>query len=235
MRQWLLSRIEWLRAGDLRLAAELALLGALVVAFILIGNAVGGGIDNFDKEILLALRHAPDDPIGPHWLERGVMHISALGSVAVTGLLTIISISFLLVARKPRHALFVFASAVGTLVFMATLKGLYERPRPTVVQHIDPPGGLSFPSGHSMISAALYLTLAVLLARALHERRLRVFTVATGATIALLVGFTRMYLGVHYPSDVIGGWTVGVTWALACGVVARRLEQRGTVEGDDPT
>jgi undecaprenyl-diphosphatase len=158
------------------------------------------------------------------------MHISALGSGAVTGLLTILAISFLLVARKPRHALFVFACAVGTLIFMATLKGIYERPRPSIVTHIDPPGGLSFPSGHSMIAASLYLTLAVLVARTLPDRRLRRFTVAVGASIAFLVGLTRMYLGVHYPSDVIGGWTVGVTWALACGVVARRLERQGTVE-----
>jgi undecaprenyl-diphosphatase len=221
---------EWLRAADLRLAAELAVIGALVVAFILIGNAVGSGIDQVDKQILLAMRASPDDPHGPHWLERGVMHISALGSGAVTGLLTILAISFLLVARKPRHALFVFACAVGTLIFMATLKGIYERPRPSIVTHIDPPGGLSFPSGHSMIAASLYLTLAVLVARTLPDRRLRRFTVAVGASIAFLVGLTRMYLGVHYPSDVIGGWTVGVTWALACGVVARRLERQGTVE-----
>ena len=81
-----------------------------------------------------------------------------------------------------------------------------------------------------MISTALYLTLAVLIARSLSERRLQRFTVATGAALALVVGLTRMYLGVHYPSDVLGGWTAGVTWALACGVVARRLEKRGTVE-----
>jgi undecaprenyl-diphosphatase len=230
MRQWLSSRIEWLRAADLSLAFELAVIGALVVAFILIGNAVGGGIDQVDKEILLALRTAPDDPRGPESLQDAVMHLSALGSGAVTGLLTLIAILFLLVAKKPRHAALLLVCALGTLVWMEVLKGIYERPRPTVVTHIDPPGGLSFPSGHSMISAALYLTLAVLIARTLPERRLQRFTVAVGAMLALLVGLTRMYLGVHYPSDVLGGWTVGATWALACGVVARRLGRRGAVE-----
>lgn len=232
MRNWLTARIEWLRAADLRLAAELALVGALVVAFILIGNAVGGGIDQVDKDLLLAMRAAPDDPHGPHWFEDGMMHLSAVGSGAVTGLVTLVSILFLLVARKPRLALLLLVCALGTLVWMEVLKGIYERPRPTVVTHIDPPGGMSFPSGHSMIAAALYLTLAVQIARALPERRLQRFAVAVGATLAMLVGVTRMYLGVHYPSDVIGGWTVGVTWALVCGVVARRLEKRGTVEGD---
>lgn len=231
MRNWLTARIEWLRAADLRLAAELAILGALVVAFIMIGNAVGGGIDQVDKEILLAMRVAPDDPRGPHWFEDGMMHLSAIGSGAVTGLVTLVSILFLLVARKPRLALLLLVCALGTLVWMEVLKGIYERPRPTVVTHIDPPGGMSFPSGHSMIAAALYLTLAVLVSRALPEKRLQRFTVAMGASLALLVGVTRMYLGVHYPTDVIGGWTVGVTWALACGVVARRLGKQGTVEG----
>ena len=232
MRNWLTSRVEWLRSADLRLAAELAVIGALVLTFILIGNAVGGGIDQLDKNILLAMRDAPDDPWGPHWFEAGMQHLSALGSIAVTGLVAIIAVLFLLVGRKPRLALLVVMCAVGTLIAMAVLKGLYDRPRPTVVTHVESIKSLSFPSGHSMIAAALYLTLAVLVARAMPDRRLRRFTVAIGATIAMLVGVTRMYLGVHYPSDVLGGWTVGVTWALVCGVVARRLEKSGTVEGD---
>jgi undecaprenyl-diphosphatase len=221
---------KWITAPDLRLAAELAVLGALVVAFLLIGNAVGGGLDNIDKEILLALRNAPDDPRGPRWFENGMMHLSALGSVAVTGLVTIVAVLFLVVARKPRLALLLAVCCAGTLLAMAVLKGVYERPRPTVVTHIDPPASLSFPSGHSMLAAALYMTLAVLVARTLSERRLKRFTVAVGASLALLVGFTRLYLGVHYPSDVLAGWTAGVTWALACGVVARRLGKAGTVE-----
>ncbi|HUQ06775.1 MAG TPA: phosphatase PAP2 family protein [Kofleriaceae bacterium] len=221
---------EWLRAADLRLAAELAVIGALVVAFILIGNAVGSGFDGFDEQILLAMRNTPDDPRGPRWFENAMMHLSALGSGAVTGLVTIIAVGYLLMARKPRLAALLAACALGTVIWMNVLKRIYERARPTVVTQIDPPGGLSFPSGHSMISAALYLTLAVLVARTLPERRMQRFVVAIGATLAMLVGVTRMYLGVHYPSDVVGGWTVGVTWALACGVVARRLGTRGEVE-----
>src|SRR5688572_26150789 len=126
MRNWLTTRLEWLRAADLRLAAELAVIGALVVAFILIGNAVGGGIDQLDKNILLAMRDAPDDPWGPHWLEAGMQHLSALGSIAVTGLVAIIAVLFLLVGRKPRLALLVVMCAVGTLIAMAVLKGLYD-------------------------------------------------------------------------------------------------------------
>jgi hypothetical protein len=95
---------KWITAPDLRLAAELAVLGALVVAFLLIGNAVGGGLDNIDKEILLALRNAPDDPRGPRWFENGMMHLSALGSVAVTGLVTIVAADSSAARRSPRAA-----------------------------------------------------------------------------------------------------------------------------------
>jgi undecaprenyl-diphosphatase len=117
----------------------------------------------------------------------------------------------------------VVVCAAGTVAWMFVLKQLYGRPRPTIVTQIDPPGGMSFPSGHSMLSTALYLTLAVLIARTFDDRRLKLLTVGIGAGLALLIGLTRVYLGVHYPSDVIGGWTAGVTWALACGVLARRL------------
>ncbi len=227
VRSWVTERAGWVRATDLRLVAEIGVVAVLILAFILIGNGVGE-VD-LDDRILLALRDAPDDPRGPRSVENAVMHLSALGSGVVTGLLTLIAVMFLFLARRRAYAILVLVCALGTLVFMALLKSLYERPRPTSVTHIDPPGGLSFPSGHSMISAALYLTLAVLIARALPERRLRIFVIATGAFIAMLVGVTRLYLGVHYPTDVLGGWIVGLTWALTCGIVTRRLAKRGTV------
>lgn len=228
VRSWVTARAGWVRATDLRLVAEIAVVAVLILAFILIGNGVGE-VD-FDDRILLALRAAPDDPLGPRSVENAVMHLSALGSGVVTGLLTLIAVMFLFLARRRAYAVLVLVCALGTLVFMELLKSLYERPRPTSVTHIDPPGGLSFPSGHSMIAAALYLTLAVLIARALPERRLRIFVIATGAFIAMLVGFTRLYLGVHYPTDVLAGWAAGVAWAVLCWAVARHLQRRGVID-----
>ena len=166
MKAKLRASLDWLRAKDLRLVAILAVIGGLVFAFIKIGRSVsGGGTSGFDEAILLALRDAPDDPIGPPSLTAAVMHISALGSGAVTGLIVLITTLFFVVSKHYRYALLMIACSVGTLAGMALLKGFYERERPTVVTHIDPPGGHSFPSGHSMISAALYMTLAVLIAR----------------------------------------------------------------------
>lgn len=224
VRQW----FDWLRARDLRVVAELAGVGILALVFLNIGREVSGlDTDRFDKAILLALRNTPDDPKGGAGFEGAVMHLSALGSGAVTSLIVLIATLYFALAGRWRYALLMIACAVGTLIAMELLKGLYERPRPTVVTQLDPPGGLSFPSGHSMISAALYLTLGVLIARTLPRRRLRIFVVVTAATIAVMVGVTRLYLGVHYPTDVLAGWTAGITWALICGIVVRRLGREG--------
>jgi len=239
LRQRLYGWFPWLRAADLRLVAELVVIVVLVLVFVQIGDAVTeGDPQQLDERILLALRDTPADPVGPPWLENAMMHLSALGSGVVTGLVALIAVGFLILARRPAYAALVALCVIGTGLGMYVLKSIYERPRPTVVTHVDPPGGLSFPSGHSMISVALYLTLAVLVARALDQRRLRVFAVAVGVLLAVVIGFTRLYLGVHYPTDVLAGWTAGLGWALVCGLIARRLGNRGTVEdggGDDVT
>lgn len=230
------ASVEWLRAKDLRLVALLALIGGLVFAFIKIGRAVSGQeTAGFDEAILLALRTTPDDPIGPTSLTNAFMHISALGSGAVTGLIVLVAVIFFAVSGHYRYALLMLACSLGTLAGMALLKDFYERDRPTVVTHIDPPGGHSFPSGHSMISAALYMTLAVLIARTLQRRRQRVTVVVIGALLAMLIGFTRLYLGVHYPTDVLAGWTAGLLWALVCGLIVHRLGKRGAKDMPAPS
>ncbi len=230
--------IEWWKARDLQLLAGLAAIGSLLLVFIKIGRSVSvAGTDKVDQAILLFFRNAPDDPIGPYAFEAAVMHVSALGSGVVTGLIVLLVTVFCAFAGHWRYAALMVACSVGTGIAMWILKDFYERPRPSVVTHLDPPGGLSFPSGHSMISAALYMTLAVLISRTLERRRLRVFVISAGALITLLIGVSRMYLGVHYPTDVLAGWTAGLIWALACGLIVRTLGKKGAVptphaEGD---
>ena len=218
-----MGRPEWLRSADLRLLLEIAIVAVLILAFLKIAHEVKDGSEWFDHAILLGLRNTPNDPIGGPGIEASVMHLSGLGSGAVTAFVSLIAVIFLCLAGRWRYAGLVVAAAVGTLVVMMVLKGIYDRPRPTIVTAIDPPGDESFPSGHSMISTALYLTLATLIARALPRRRLRIFAIAVGATLALMIGVSRLYLGVHYPTDVLAGWTVGCSWALVCGIVARKL------------
>jgi len=229
-KSWLQRQLQWWRARDLQLLGSLAAIGCLLLVFIKIGRAVSvSGTDDLDKAILMLFRNTPDDPIGSDKVTAAVMHISALGSGAVTGLIVLLVTLFCAFAGHWRYAALMVACSVGTGLAMWILKGFYERDRPMVVTHIDPPGGHSFPSGHSMISAALYMTLAVLISRTLERRRLRVFVIAAGASITLMIGISRMYLGVHYPTDVLAGWTAGLIWALVCGLIVRKLGQRGDV------
>jgi len=235
VKDWIRNGLAWLRTRDLRLLAALAVIGGLLLVFLEIAEEVREReTQSFDEAILLALRDAPDDPIGPPAFENAMMHLSALGSGVVTALIVLIATGFFLLAGRRRYALLLVACSAGTGIAMWLLKGLFERPRPTIVEHIDPPGGLSFPSGHSMIAAALYMTLAVLIARALDQRRLQVYVVSAGAMLALLIGFTRVYLGVHYPTDVLAGWTLGLLWALVCGLVVHWLGKRGVREAPPP-
>jgi undecaprenyl-diphosphatase len=213
----------WLKSADLRLLFELCIVGVLVVVFLKIAHEASDGTEDLDRAILLALRNAPDDPLGGESVQAAMLHLTGLGSSVVTGLITLIAVSFLALAGRWRYAALVLGAVLGTLFVMLALKGLYDRPRPPFVTHLDPQSDESFPSGHSMIASALYLTLATLIARALPQRRLRVFTIATGAVLALAIGVSRLYMGVHYPTDVLAGWTVGCAWALVCGIAARKL------------
>ncbi|MDB4960744.1 MAG: hypothetical protein JWP01_743 [Myxococcales bacterium] len=230
MTTWFRRRLDWFRSQDLILMAALSAIGILVTAFIkLAGEVSEQETDAFDRAILMFFRNSPTDPVGSPSIEAAVMHISALGSVAVTTLIVVLVIGFCFLAGHWRYGLLVFACSVGTGIIMSLLKGFYGRERPDYVTHLDPPGGLSFPSGHSMISAALYMTLAALVARTMERRRLKIFVIGTGAFLTVLIGVSRMYLGVHYPTDVIAGWTAGGTWALVCGLIARKLGHRGDV------
>jgi undecaprenyl-diphosphatase len=218
-----MKKPAWWSSADLRLLVELCAVGLLVVIFLKIAHEASDGVEDLDRAILLALRHSADDPIGGKGVQAAMLHITGLGSSVVTGLITLIAVSFLALAGRLRYAALVLGAAVGTLLVMLALKGLYDRPRPPFVTHLDPQSDESFPSGHSMIASALYLTLATLIARALPRRRLRIFTIATGAVLALMIGVSRLYMGVHYPTDVLAGWTVGCAWALICGIAARKF------------
>lgn len=223
--------VGWLRARDLRVVLELAVVAGLAWMFIELADVVAEGETRaIDVAILQALRTDAGDPVGPGWLERALVDLSALGSGAVAATVVIVTIGFLLLARRGHMAALVAVTSLGTFAVMTALKSLIGRERPSEVAAVYSETGLSFPSGHAMIGAALYLTLGVLLARSLEVRRLQLYVIGAAASIAVVVGLTRVYLGVHYPSDVLGGWTIGLAWALLCGVVARRLQRGGVVE-----
>jgi undecaprenyl-diphosphatase len=145
-------------------------------------------------------------------------------------LLTLLVMGYLVLCQRRRLALVVLVASLGSLGANTLLKDSYERDRPDLVPHGAEVYTASFPSGHSMVAAATYLTLGALLARAEKRRRLKAYYLVAALTITLLVGVSRVYLGVHWPTDVLAGWTAGAGWALACWLLAGWLQRRGQVE-----
>jgi undecaprenyl-diphosphatase len=127
-------------------------------------------------------------------------------------------------------ALFVWGAVVSGLIASTLLKDLFGRPRPDLVPYAAYASNSSFPSGHSMMSAITYLVLGALLARSQERKLLKAYFLVTAAFITVLVGISRVYLGVHWPTDVLAGWTAGAVWALLCWLLARWLQSRHTLE-----
>jgi len=177
----------------------------------------------FDTRILLAFREAgqPDNPIGSERLEGMVRDITALGSFAVLTLVTAFVVIYLLLAGRWEIALFVLIAVLGGQFLSSFLKLGIDRPRPDIVSHLMRETSRSFPSGHAMMSAVTYMTLGALMARIAPERRLKIFFLGVAVLLTVLVGLSRLYLGVHWPSDVLAGWCAGFAWAMLCWLIAR--------------
>jgi undecaprenyl-diphosphatase len=212
---------------------SLAAVSFFVFAFIKIAEEViEGDTTIFDRALLLALREAnnPADPVGPSWLEEAARDITALGGHVVLTIVTLATLAYLLMTRKSHAAFLVVAAVGGGMLLSTALKLGFERPRPDLVPHAARVYTASFPSGHAMLSAVTYLTLGALLARVQPSRRLKAFLLGLAVTLTILVGASRVYLGVHWPSDVLAGWCVGAAWASLCWFVALQLQRRGQVE-----
>jgi undecaprenyl-diphosphatase len=191
----------------------------------------------FDTRILLAFRTPgqPDNPIGPFWMEEAVRDMTSLGSAAVLIFFTAVVIFYLMIVRKPAAALFVFVSVAGGQLLSSVLKLGVDRPRPELVSHLADVHTLSFPSGHAMMSAVTYLTLGALLARTMPSAALRIYVLGVAVLATFLVGASRVYLGVHWPSDVLAGWCAGAAWAMLCWLAARLVLRRGREAPDKST
>jgi undecaprenyl-diphosphatase len=177
----------------------------------------------FDTKILLAFREpgSPNDPVGPPWLEEAMRDLTALGSTSVLVFIVLSVFFYLLIARKRAAALYILASVAGGQVLSSLLKLGVDRPRPELTSHLAEVYTLSFPSGHAMLSAVTYLTLGSLLAHVLDGRALQIYVLGIAVAATLLVGVSRIYLGVHWPTDVLAGWCAGSAWAMLCWLVSR--------------
>ena len=227
--------ISWL-AGHVNivLVAVLLIVGGTWVFIELADEVREGDTQRFDDWAVRAMRRADDPswPIGPHWLPEVGRDLTALGGVAVLSLTTAFVAGYLLIVRKYHAMWLVLAATLGGLLISTLLKHLIDRARPDLVPHLSHVYTSSFPSGHSMLSAVVYLTLGALLTRLASERRVKLYFLAAALLLTFLVGVSRVYMGVHYPTDVLAGWTAGLVWALLCWLVARYLQRRGAVEKD---
>lgn len=210
------------------LVAALGLFGFIELA----GEVVEGETERLDRRLLTMFREPTDltDPLGPPWFEEAMRDLTALGSMLVLTILTLASALFLTLAGRARSALFILLAIGGGLVLSFWVKQGFERPRPDLVPHAARTFTASFPSAHSTMSAVAFLTLGALIARVQPNRRLKAYIVLLAILLTVAVGLSRVYLGVHWPSDVLAGWVLGGSWALFCWVLALWLQRRGKVE-----
>ena len=213
--------ITWLLIG---IGVCLLLWGFLALA----SEVMEGDTTSLDTTILTSLRRAddPSRPIGPGWLEGVVLDLTALGGPTVLWLVVLSVVGFLVLQTRYRTAIVVAATAASGDLLNAVLKNLFLRPRPEVVPHLrDVSGTTSFPSGHAMESAIIYLTLGAMLMQLAERRLTKLYCIGIAVFLTLLVGISRVYLGVHYPTDVAAGWMFGFFWASLCWIIAKRFER----------
>jgi undecaprenyl-diphosphatase len=221
------------RPSDNRLLASILLIAVLLFAFGLIAEEVVEGEPlAFDRAIMLAFRDAadPSRPIGPPWLLEAARDVTALGSTIVLGIILFAVVGYLLLDRERTVAWLMLGAVLGGVALNDLLKFAFARPRPELVTPVVRVFTSSFPSGHAALSAITYLTLAAILARTHPAVRIRVYFISLAAVVTGLVGLSRVYLGVHYPSDVLAGWCIGTAWAMGCSVLMTWLQRRGGIE-----
>ena len=220
--QSLLRRIES-RALVLVIGAA----GALWAFFNIAGEVGEGETQAIDRHILLALRNPADlsDPIGSRSFEEAMRDVTALGGVTVMVLVTVVGVLAFLMHRRRWHAAILAGTVLLADVSSEGLKMLYGRPRPDLVPHGSYVYSASFPSGHSTLSAATFLTLATLIASLEPNRGTKIMVYALAMGLVLAIGFSRIYLGVHWPSDVLAGWSLGAAWALAAWTLLLRTRK----------
>ncbi|MGH1591368.1 phosphatase PAP2 family protein [Methylobacterium phyllosphaerae] len=216
---------------EIGLVATLFCVATLILGFGLLANEVMAG-DTMGFDTLVARLFRPpgaNGPVGPAWLHEMARDVTSLGSMVILCFLSAVVVGYLLMIRKRGAAALLVGSILGGTAISFGLKLLFDRPRPEM------PGGIqvfttSFPSSHAMLSAVTYLTLGALMTRVAAGARLKAYFMGLAVLLTVVVGLSRVYVGVHYATDVLAGWCVGSAWAVLCWIVALQLQRRGQVE-----
>ncbi len=222
------------RARALALRERVAVAAVLLVtlgvwAFLSIAEEMAEGeTAAVDRALLLMFRTpgAPETPLGGRWLREGMLDITALGSVTLLTLVVVLIVGLFASLRRWREAGLLLVAAMGGTAIGQALKAGFGRERPEEAWRLVDVINTSFPSGHAMMSAVVYLTLAALIARFAERRRVKWFAMTAGAVLTVMVGVSRVYLGVHWPSDVLAGWCVGAAWAMVCWLGVWAVERK---------
>jgi undecaprenyl-diphosphatase len=228
-----LTRLERHEISWLLMALGVSIL--LFVFLKLASEVMEGETLAFDTRMLRALRN-PADParlIGPPWVQAALLDLTSLGSPVILGLVVLAVVGFLLLQTRYRTALFVLITSASAWFVNYSLKNSFERSRPTAVPHLRDVSSPSFPSGHALTSAVVYLTLGAVLMHVAKGRLAKIYCLSAAMMLTLLAGISRVCLGVHYPTDVIAGWIVGLLWASLCWGAAQILERRTGMKAEE--
>jgi undecaprenyl-diphosphatase len=228
IRDRLTGALKFLRSEAAPLVA-FALAAAALATFLHVAHetVIEGETRDFDLGVLTALRVPghPHTPIGPAWLLEAVRDLSALGSLAVLNLVALVVTGFALVRRRYAAAVATVVALGGGMLVCQLLKDLFERARPPEIYREIEVVNTSFPSGHAMLSAVAYLTLAALLARTLPSPMQKAYAIGVAVAVTVVVGLSRIFLGVHWTTDVLAGWSIGAAWASACWLASLLLDR----------
>lgn len=211
--------------------AVAALLGLAVLlnAFIFLSDEViEGGTRRLDRAVLMALRvpGRPHQPIGPQWLDLAARDFTALGSITVLAAFVLLVAGLFATLRRFREGLMLVLAGLGGIAVSQLIKGWVGRERPDLVFRAVEAANPSFPSGHAMLSAVVFLGLGALSVRFTRSRRIKTYVMAAAILMTVLVGLTRVYLGVHWLTDVLAGWSLGSAWALLFWLIEWAWERR---------
>ena len=192
------------------------------------GSGLESALRAFDSRLVRAFAGASGagQVRGPAWLATSMRDITSLGGLTLTSATALMAGVFFLSLRRFKAAATLLCSSSGGIAISFALKDFFARPRPDQDLHMVTTETFGFPSGHAMVSAAVYLTLAGILAKNFQHRQTRLLTFLAAGLMIVSTGVSRVFLGVHYPTDVLGGWLLGLAWACLWLLVYSALQPR---------